>query len=115
MADGQMYAPIHDLIQTIEVFCRYAFRSRLARQIGGAINSPLMELLIARSTRDGERFIAALKRYTELVQGARAKGRITRRCTLRELPFELVCHITYQVYSRIVAPQVESLQNYKGR
>ncbi|RKP23195.1 histone-lysine N-methyltransferase [Syncephalis pseudoplumigaleata] len=70
---------------------------------------------MARNTRDGGRFVAALDRYTKLVREARDNGRIVRRRGASgELPFELVCHITYQVYSRIVAPQVESLQNYKA-
>ncbi|KAI9593344.1 histone-lysine N-methyltransferase [Syncephalis fuscata] len=45
--------------------------------------------------------MTALKWYTELVQTSRTHGRIIRRRP-------------QGVYSRIVAPQVESLQNYKA-
>jgi H3 lysine-79-specific histone-lysine N-methyltransferase len=115
MIDRQVYAPVDDLVQTVEIFCRYVFRSKLARQIGGDVQSPLMELLAAKQTRDGVRFLAALQQYTELIRASQAHGRIVRHRSSGELPFELVCHITYQVYSRIVAPQVESLQQYKGK
>ncbi|RKP07774.1 histone methylation protein DOT1-domain-containing protein, partial [Thamnocephalis sphaerospora] len=112
--DRQEYTPVDDLVHTIEVLRRYVLRPRLARLLGNDQEGLMAELLAARGIHDGPRFLAALQRYTELIRTAQVKGRVVRRRSCDELPFELVCHVTYQVYSRIVAPQVEALQQYKA-
>jgi hypothetical protein len=83
-----------------------------------SVSSPFIRKLErAKNRRDGDLFLHLLQQFNSVIRKMK-KMKDSSGDVLAPLntptPHEMISHILYQVYSRVVAPQVDLLKNYKG-
>ncbi|KAJ2765043.1 Nucleosomal histone H3-Lys79 methylase [Coemansia nantahalensis] len=110
------YSPISDLLATVRAVAAYLVDSpRFKHDVcDDAENGVVRRLERARNRRNGGDFVRAVREFNRLLDDERAAGRVGPAFGEHGPPPDLAIHIIEQIYSRIVAPTVDMLRQYKA-
>ncbi|ORX88332.1 DOT1-domain-containing protein [Basidiobolus meristosporus CBS 931.73] len=113
--DKEEYNPITDLISTVEVIVDHMLSENLASHFGDEKEGVIRNLKKARNRKEGLEFVSAVRDFNVLMRKFKESGQMQACAKRIKVPsIELSSHILYQVYSRTVAPQADSLKEYEA-
>ncbi|KAI9347568.1 histone methylation protein DOT1-domain-containing protein [Obelidium mucronatum] len=116
------YLPLHDLKATVQIIIKYCLDDTERVPFGDELNGILRAVIRACNRKDVVGLRESVGVFNEQLNVVRENRRIKLGSTMHEknrmntdpAPLDLIYHILDQTYAHTVAPQVDSLQKYKG-
>lgn len=109
--DAEEYDPFFDIIESVKAVASCAVDPDDVEKFGNDDFGLLRKLKRAKNIKDGELFLEGIREYNGLVREIRSRGGFRKN----ERPtFDLLEHIIYQCYARVVSPDADRLTNYEA-
>jgi H3 lysine-79-specific histone-lysine N-methyltransferase len=113
--ESQGYTPIQDLIDAVDIICRYYFPRKQAENFTNDITGFKRRLTRAKTQRNYEQFKSIVDEFNNAVRHALDDGTLLETINaIKSLPLILIERILDQIYSRTVSPQVNTLSKYEN-
>ncbi|KAJ9067622.1 Nucleosomal histone H3-Lys79 methylase [Entomophthora muscae] len=109
--DTEEYNPIQDILDTIVTVSALSISSKDRKRFGSEDDGLFRNILRAKNRKDGKAFLECIREYNSLVKEIRGRDGFKRNCLPSQ---EVLEHIIYQCYARVVSPDADNLTNYKA-